>query len=359
VHSLTAKTLALAVGVGFALTPVLSAQAADGVANGDTSGKRIALSNNYAGNAWRQAMLQSWNEGAKEAVAKKLVREAPAFTTAENQATEQAAQIQNLIVQGYDAIVINAASTTALNGTVKQACDAGIVVVSFDAVVSEPCAYRIVIDEHANGFDQLTYLDKRLGGKGNILEVRGLAGTSVDEDEHTGIVDGLKKYAGFKLVGSVYGNWTETVAQREVAGLLPTLPKVDGVVTGGGDGYGVAQAFKAAGRPMPIIIMGNRYDELAWWKEQHDANGYETVSWTPAPAEAQIALWVAQQVLAGKDVPKNMTIPMMVIKQADLDYWLARTPKGGIANTSYSLDWAVQVIDAFKAGKPAPETPKS
>jgi ribose transport system substrate-binding protein len=54
-----------------------------------------------------------------------IVAAADAFTTAENSATEQAAQIQNMILQGYDAIVINAASPTALNGAVKEACDAG------------------------------------------------------------------------------------------------------------------------------------------------------------------------------------------------------------------------------------------
>ena len=42
---------------------LVSAQAAD------TSGKRIALSNNYAGNSWRQAMLQSWAEAGKIAIA--------------------------------------------------------------------------------------------------------------------------------------------------------------------------------------------------------------------------------------------------------------------------------------------------
>ena len=112
----------------------------------DTSGKRIALSNNYAGNSWRQAMLKSWGKNADQAVNDGVVAAGDAFTTAENQATEQAAQIQNLILQGYDAIVLNAASPTALNGAVKEACDAGIVVVSFDGVVTEPCAWRIAVD---------------------------------------------------------------------------------------------------------------------------------------------------------------------------------------------------------------------
>ena len=52
----------------FATCAVLVSQAA----SADTSGKRIALSNNYAGNSWRQAMLKSWDEVGKAAVDKKL-----------------------------------------------------------------------------------------------------------------------------------------------------------------------------------------------------------------------------------------------------------------------------------------------
>lgn len=94
---------------------------AAGAASADTAGKRIALSNNYAGNSWRQAMLESWDRVTGPAVKAGTVAAADAFTTAENQATEQAAQIQNMILQGYDAIVLNAASPTALNGAVKEA----------------------------------------------------------------------------------------------------------------------------------------------------------------------------------------------------------------------------------------------
>lgn len=90
-----------------------------GSAMADTKDKKIALSNNYAGNSWRQAMLKSWDKVTKPAVASGIVAAADAFTTSENQVTEQAAQIQNLILQGYHAIVINAASPDALNGVVK------------------------------------------------------------------------------------------------------------------------------------------------------------------------------------------------------------------------------------------------
>jgi ribose transport system substrate-binding protein len=313
----------------------------------DTGGKKIALSNNFAGNSWRQAMLKSWDKITKEALANKVVSQAPSFTTSENQATEQAAQIQNMILQGFDAIVLNAASPTALNGAVKQACDAGIVVVSFDGIVTEPCAYRIAVDFKQLGAMQIDYFVKR-GLKGNLLEIRGLAGVFVDDEIHSGIVGGVAKRPEFKIVGSVHGNWTQTVAQKEVSAILSTRPQVTAVATQGGDGYGVAQAFKAAGRPTPVIFMGNRQDELAWWKEQRDANKYETMSASIAPGASTFAFWVAQQILSGAKVPKDMNLPISVVTQDTLDASLKATEPGSVVNVEYSQK---EVIDFIAKAK--------
>jgi ribose transport system substrate-binding protein len=332
------KTLlsALALALGVALIA--------NVAMADTSGKRIALSNNYAGNSWRQAMLKSWDKVTGAAVNDGVVAEAPAFTTAENQVTEQAAQIQNLILQGFDAIVVNAASPEGLNGAVKQACDAGIVVVSFDGIVTEPCAYRIAVDFKGMGAVQLDYLAERLPKGGNVLEIRGLAGVFVDDAISSGIHSGVTKHPQFKIVGSVHGDWAQAVAQKAVAGLLPSLPEVQAVVTQGGDGYGSAQAFAAAGRPTPLIIMGNRHDELTWWKEQKNANGYETMSVSIAPGVSTLAFWVAQMILDGDKVPHDLTVPFLRIDQDTLEASLANTEAGGVANVEYSLDDAKAVV---------------
>ncbi len=314
-------------------------------AQADTSGKKIALSNNYAGNSWRQAMLKSWEKVTSGAVSEGVVAAADAFTTAENQVTEQAAQIQNLILQGYDAIVVNAASPEGLNGAVKEACDAGITVVSFDGIVTEPCAWRIAVDFKQMGKDEVLYLNDRLPDGGKLLEIRGLAGVFVDDEISAGIHEGVAETGKFEIVGSVHGDWAQDVAQKAVAGILPSLPDdIVGVVTQGGDGYGAAQAFKAAGRPMPVIVMGNRQDELTWWKEQKDANGYETMSVSIAPGVSTLAFWVAQQILDGKEVPKDLTVPFLRIDQDNLEENLANTEVGGVANVEYSLEDAQKVI---------------
>lgn len=317
------------------------------VALADTSGKKIALSNNYAGNSWRQAMLQSWEKVGEAAVKDGAVAAADAFTTSENQATEQAAQIQNMILQGYDAIVINAASPTAINGAVKEACDAGIVVVSFDGIVKEPCAWRIAVDFQQMGRDQVKYLSGRYPDGGNLLEIRGLAGVFVDDEISAGIHAEVKG-SKFKIVGSVHGDWAQDVAQKAVAGILPSLPELVGIVTQGGDGYGAAQAIAATERAMPTIVMGNRQDELQWWAEQKAANGYETTSLSIAPGVSTLAFWVAQQILDGQEVPKDLSVPFLTIQQAGLEGALETTPKGSVANIEYTLDEAKATIAAAK-----------
>jgi ribose transport system substrate-binding protein len=235
-----------------------------------------------------------------------------------------------------------------LNGAVKEACDAGVIVVSFDGIVTEPCAWRIAVDFKQMGKDEVLYLKDKVPAGGNLLEIRGLAGVFVDDEISKGIHEGVAENPQFKIVGSVHGDWDQAKAQSAVAGILPSLQEITAVVTQGGDGYGAAQAFKAAGRPTPLIIMGNREDELRWWKEQKDTNGYETMSVSIAPGVSTLAFWVAQMILDGKEVPKDLTVPFLRIDQDNLEENLANTEKGGVANVEYTAEDAQKVVDQAK-----------
>src|SRR5271157_4803302 len=304
-----------------------------GGADADTSKMKIAFSNNYAGNSWRQAMLKSYDIVTQQAVKDRVVAAADVFTTADKEVPTQAAQIQNLILQGYNAIVINASSPDALNGSIKQACDAGIVVVSFDGIVTEPCAYRVVVDFNDYGKQEIEHMAKFQPKGGNLLEIRGLAGTSIDDAIHAGILEGVKEHPEFKIVASVTGDWDQTTAQKAVATVLPSLPPIVGVVDQGGDAYGAAQAFAAAGKPRPTIMMGNRQDEFVYWKEQKDKDGYVSWSGSIAPGVSTLAFWVAQQILDGrKDIPHDLLVPYLAFTQDDFEEELPNIPKGGVAS---------------------------
>jgi len=328
-----------------AIALVLVATAGPSLA--DTKDKKIAFSNNYAGNSWRQAMLNSYDIVTKKAVADGVVAAADVFTTADKEVPTQAAQIQNLILQGYDAIVINASSPDALNGAIQQACDAGIVVVSFDGIVTAPCAWRVVVDFKDMGKQEVVQLKDLLPDGGNLLEIRGLAGTSIDDAIHAGIEEGVAENPQFKIVASVEGDWDQTTAQKAVATVLPSLPDIVGIVDQGGDGYGAAQAFAAAGRDRPVIIMGNRQDELQWWKEQKEKDGYKTWSASIAPGVSTLAFWVAQQILDGnKDIPHDLLVPYLAFTQDDFEAALPTIAEGGVASKEYTLDEAKKAIES-------------
>ena len=76
--------------------------------------------------------------------------------------------------------------------------------------------------------------------------------------------------------------------------------------------------------------------------------GYTTMSVSIAPGVSTLAFWVAQQILDGKEVPKDLTVPFLRIDQDNLEANLANTQKGGVANVEYSQEDAIKVIEGAK-----------
>ena len=139
---------------------------------------KIALSNSFIGNKWRIEMENLFKAACKMPPYKQQV-DCSVFNSG-NDVSKQTQQISNLISQGVDAIVINAASPTGLNGIIGQACARGILVVSFDNIVTAPCALKVNTDQFEFGAAWRADLATKLHGKGNVIMVTGVAGTFVD-----------------------------------------------------------------------------------------------------------------------------------------------------------------------------------
>jgi ribose transport system substrate-binding protein len=203
------------------------------------------------------------------------------------------------------------------------------------------------VDFKDYGRQEVEHMAKFQPKGGNLLEIRGLAGTSIDDAIHAGILEGVKNHPEFKIVSSVTGDWDQTTAQKAVATVLPSLPDIVGVVDQGGDGYGAAQAIAAAGKPRPTIIMGNRQDELQWWKEQKAKDGYTTWSASIAPGVSTLAFWVAQQVLDGNNnIPHDLLVPYLAFTQANFEAELPNITKGGVASHEYTKEESIAAIKA-------------
>jgi ribose transport system substrate-binding protein len=246
IGALVVLLVALAVGI----TAISGAYAHTDKSSAPVAKKwKIALSNSFIGNKWRIEMENLFKAACKMQPYKAEV-DCSVYNSG-NDVSKQTQQISNLISQGVDAIVINAASPTGLNGIIGQACAHGILVVSYDNVVTAPCAAKVNTDQLKFGQQLAQELVNRLHGKGNVIMVTGVAGTFADDTRNKGAESVWKKNPGIKIVGRYTGMWDSSTAQRNTAAQLPSLPKVDGIwVQGGSDG--VLKAFIDAKRtPLP------------------------------------------------------------------------------------------------------------
>jgi len=301
----------------------------------------IGFSNSFNGNTYRQIMEKYFIEAAEELKANGEISEY-IIVEANNNVNTQISQIENLILKGVDAIIVDPGSATALDGAIAKATAAGIpVVIVNDGPVTSKDAYQINFDLRQITRTQAEYVAARLNGKGNVLVMRGVAGTEADKLLHEGITEVFSKYPDIEIVAEVNADWTHTVAQTKVAAILPSLPKIDAIVGQGGDDYGAIMAFEAAGLEVPLVTGGNRGYFMNWWGKAAKERGYETISSAANPWVGTAGLYVAMEILAGTEVRKEIIMPSFVVTQDELPMY-ENIPAEEIASPRYDRNWVIE-----------------
>ena len=281
---------------------------------------RIAFSNSYYGNNWRTEMLNIAEAYVKQPEVAKYIKEFKIYNSGNNVAQE-IAQIRQMILSGYDAIVVDGASPAGLDSVINQAVRHHIVVIAFDNTVTTDKAVNINENQYDIGRIWAEFLVKQTGGKGTILMVRGLAGTTVDNDQARGALDVFKKYPGIKPV-QVYGNWDVGTNQKVAADALATHHDIAGVW--GTEGMtGTLQAFlqqKAKLVPMTSEL-DNGFMELA---VQHHVPALVIGQ---SPALVAVGIRAAIAALDGQSLPRTANIPLSPVHTAEMKAGVNYFPK--------------------------------
>ena len=266
----------------------------------------IALSNSYIGNKWRIEMENVYRAALAMEPFKSQV-DGTWFNSGNNVST-QSEQMTNLIARRVDAILIDAASPTALNGIIGQASQRGILVVSFDNVVTAPSALKVNADQFQWGVRAAEWLAKAMGGKGNVIMCTGVAGTQADGDRNRGADSVWAKYPAIKVVNRYTGMWDSSAAERNTATILPSLPKVDGIWCQGGTD-GVLKAFIAAGRiPLPPTA-GEAENGFRKFMVGYMGQKVRGISIGQPPFLSVIALELARRILRKEYPRRDITLP--------------------------------------------------
>jgi ribose transport system substrate-binding protein len=248
---------AFAVLVGLLVVVAVGCGDDDGGGGGASSGEgesfKIGVSNTLVGNGWREEMICSVKA---QALASGNVDEVLVHNV-NGGASEQIAGIRNLISSGANAIIINPADRSALDPVIKEADRRGIVVVAVDQAVTAPEAYVVTNDQVAYGRLGAEWLAENLGGKGNIVEMRGISGVPADDDRHQGFMEVIEQNPGMKVVKETFTDWSYAPAGKQANDILSSNTQVDAIWTSGID-YVVVDALKAAGQEdVPVIGTDN------------------------------------------------------------------------------------------------------
>lgn len=297
----------------------------------------IGLSNSYYGNTWRKQMVDSFTRVAEEAKQAGYIKDY-VIQNGDGSVNAQIAQINAFILQGVDAICINAASSTALNNVIDKAVSAGILVIAFDSTVENDNAYCLDFDFEKFGYDNGTYMANVMGNKGNVVMVRGVSGSAPDELMFKGYQKVLEENPELKVIATVQGEADGTVAQEEFIKLIPSLDEVAMIFNQGGDTFGIIQAYEQASKKVPLMAGDNSAEFISWWLKQED---YDTLSMRAAPACGSAAFWTALNLLNGTDIQRKVMLPLSLITR-DMADQFADMEAGTIAGA----DWTnAQVLE--------------
>ncbi len=170
----------------------------------------------------------------------------------------QIADIEDLLDEGIDLLVVAPNEAEAIAPAVEQALAKGIPVIVVDRkIASDNYTAYIGADNYEIGRTAGEYIISRLGGKGTVVEITGLTGSTPAMERHRGMMDALTKAPDIRIVGKIEGDWLQDEAEHQMERLLLEGVEAD-LVFAQNDrmAYGAYLAAQEQGKADDITFVG-------------------------------------------------------------------------------------------------------
>lgn len=238
-------------------------------------------------------------------------------TDAQNDASQQANQLQNFTSSGVDSIIVNPVDSDAVGPAVRSANDADIPVVAADRGVNKAeTATLVASDNVAGGKLAAKALADKLGGKGSIVVLQGTAGTSASRERGAGFAAGIKAYPGIKVVATQPADFDRTKGLDVMTNLLQGHPGITGVFAENDEmALGAVKALGAkAGKSVSVIGFDGTPDGL---KAVGAGTLYASVAQQPKEL-GKIAVQNAVRAADDKKVAGTVKVPVKVVTRQNV-----------------------------------------
>ena len=271
----------------------------------------IGMSQCNLGEPWRVQM----NADIKAAAAKhpnlKVI-----FKDAQNDTLQQRAHVEEFVSAGVDLIIISPKEAQPLTEPVAKAMDAGIPVIVLDRrLLGDHYTCFIGANNKKIGKAAGEWIVKTLGGKGNVVELKGLMTSTPGQDRHAGFREAIAG-SQIKIIFEADMKWLEPDARKEMESALSRFDKIDLVYAHNDPGaHGAYLAAKAAGREKEMKFVG--IDALPQEGVAYVKQGILDATFQYPTGGAE-AIDIALKILKGEKVPKEITLGSRVFTKANI-----------------------------------------
>ncbi|NLJ75285.1 MAG: D-ribose ABC transporter substrate-binding protein, partial [Firmicutes bacterium] len=251
-------------------------------------------------------------EAAKEAQVRLVV------TNAEDSAAKQLSQVEDLITRKPDLLLLAPVDSDVLVSAVEAAHRANIPVITIDRTVnSDKVLTFIGVDDVAGGRAAGEYVVDRLNGKGNVIMLEGVMGSSAQRDRAQGFEEVISQYEGMKMLAKQTANFNRVEGMNVTENLLQAHPDVDAIFAQNDEmALGALRAIEAAQKQGQIIVVGFDADP-----EAKDAVRLGEMDATVEGSPYKLGIMginAALQYLNGETLPEQILLPLELVTQESL-----------------------------------------
>ena len=272
----------------------------------------VGFSQSNLGEPWRVAMNAEVAERAKAFPQMEIV-----FADAQQDNAKQVADVESFLRQGINLLMISPNEAKPLTAIVRRAYERGIPVIVIDRGV-EGDSYTVFIgaDNRLIGREAGKLIGDLLGGKGDIVEIKGLPGSPPARDRSEGMHDALAAFPNIRIVHDPVANWLREEAMTQMQIALAAHEHIDLVYAHNDPmAVGAFLAAKAKGRDREMKFIG--IDALPGPDGGRQAVADGTLEATFVyPTGGKEAVDTAAAILAGGQVPKRITLATERIARA-------------------------------------------
>jgi ABC-type sugar transport system substrate-binding protein len=237
--------------------------------------------------------------------------------------SDQVADFNQMVEKKVAAIVYEPLSSTAFTTAVANAESAGIPSISVINAVGSADTISVGANDWLQGAQMAAQVAKDIGGKGNVLDVHGISGVSVDTAAYAGMHAVFAECSGITTNDTIYDQFADSTAKSDVQTYLETHPeKIAAAMTSGAGATGVMEGFQAAGKSVPEIANDSMEDgELAYWYQ--NMSSYKGVGQTATPPQIAIGTMDVLKALFSGDGVKVSAIVLdtPLITDANVAQW--------------------------------------